>query len=212
MSAKTGTARFDISNLSDYFEEEKAENPNKKPVSFGTTQSRGLFPHICAPDRTGNQLYPMKGAPNRGPGCYNNAEMTSFVHNLDNWICSNKGYTYGSRTASRFRKDFKTLTPSPEKYQTTWTKPRKFQDAYKPFQVASERFHQLTIDPMITPGPGVYEHEFDRNRHISWPQQFGSPMQPIQPNLDKKTLKTELLSDKEFRKFRNRVAYFRLYY
>ena len=51
------------------------ENPNRKPVSFGTTQSRGLFPHVCAPDRTGNELYPMKGAPNRGPGLYNNAEV-----------------------------------------------------------------------------------------------------------------------------------------
>lgn len=51
------------------------DDPNKKAVSFGTTLDRGLFPHECAPDRTGNELYPLRGAPDRGPGRYNNAEV-----------------------------------------------------------------------------------------------------------------------------------------
>ena len=60
-------------DLSDFI-----ENPNKKPVSFGTTQDRGLFPHICAPDRLGNELNALRGSPNRGPGCYDNAEVKHF--------------------------------------------------------------------------------------------------------------------------------------
>jgi len=31
-------------------------------------------------------------------------QMTDFIHELDKWVCSNKGYSLGSRTAPRFRK------------------------------------------------------------------------------------------------------------
>lgn len=41
-----------------------------KRVCFGSTQERKHFPHYCAPDRLGNDLAPIRGAPNRGPGCY----------------------------------------------------------------------------------------------------------------------------------------------
>lgn len=33
---------------------------------------------MCANDRLGNELYPVRGAPNLGPGCYDNAEVTTF--------------------------------------------------------------------------------------------------------------------------------------
>lgn len=192
-----------------YFDD---ENLARKAVSFGTTLDRGLFPHVCAPDRTGNELYPLRGAPHRGPGCYNNAEVSSFTYNLDKWKCSTRGYSCGARTDPRFGKVHQLVTPSPPQYQTEWTKPRNTAPAYKPFQTSATRFKELTVDPMITPGPGIYEHDVQRNRQVHWPQQFGAPIKPIQPDSVKKTLKTELLSDKEFRKFRNRVAYFKMYF
>jgi len=40
--------------------------------------------------------------------------------------------------------------------------------------------------------PGIYEHDIPRNRQVKWPQQFGGPMKPIQPHVDRKTLKTEV--------------------
>lgn len=188
------------------------EDANKKAISFGTTLDRGLFPHVCNPDRTGNELNPMKGAPNRGPGCYDNAKVSTFTYDLDKWICSKKGYTYGSRTNPRFKKIHEFLTPSPNEYQTKWTEPRKVKSAYKPFETSDKRFNQPVLDPMLTPGPGCYEHELVRNRKITWPSCFGAPIKPIQPSMERRTLKTELMGDKEYRKFRNRVAYFSLYF
>ncbi|XP_076803018.1 ciliary microtubule-associated protein 3-like isoform X2 [Clavelina lepadiformis] len=190
----------------------RIDESKKKTISFGTTLDRGLFPHICAPDRTGNELYPLRGAPHRGPGCYNNAEVSSFTYNLSKWVSSKRGYTYGSRTDPRFRKIHEMITPSPTAYQTKWIDPTKPKTAYKPFETSALRFKQLTQDPMITPGPGIYEHDVPQNRKIQWPQQFGAPVKPIQPDTLKRTLKTELLSDMEARKFRNKVAYFQLYF
>lgn len=66
----------------------------------------------------------MRGAPNRGPGRYNNAEVllngllkhllfntlssftqvSSFTYNLDKWKCSKRGYSCGARSEQRFRK------------------------------------------------------------------------------------------------------------
>ena len=40
--------------------------------------------------------------------------------------------------------------------------------------------------------PGIYEHEVTRNRHVTWPQQFGKPIHPIEPHLERKTIKTEV--------------------
>ncbi|KAM4795859.1 ciliary microtubule-associated protein 3 [Rhinophrynus dorsalis] len=44
-------------------------------ISFGSSQPRKLFPYDCAPDRFGNELTPIKGTPNLGPGCYQYEEM-----------------------------------------------------------------------------------------------------------------------------------------
>ncbi|XP_039271972.1 ciliary microtubule-associated protein 3-like [Styela clava] len=200
--------------LSAYIEASSSqqENPAKKLVSFGTTLNRGLFPHVHAPDRTGNEIYPLRGAPHRGPGCYNNAEVSSFTYNLGQWICSSRGYSCGARTNPRFRKVHELVTPSPSFYQTDWTKFKCPAAAYKPFETSAMRFKEPILDPMITPGPGIYEHNVPRNRRVEWPQQFGAPIKPIQPDSKKRTLRIELLSDKEFRKYRNRVAYFKMYF
>ena len=53
-------------------------------ISFGTTLDRKLFPHNCAQDRTGNELTPLKGAPQRGPGVYNNDEISSSIYQISN--------------------------------------------------------------------------------------------------------------------------------
>ena len=44
-------------------------------VAFGSTLDRELLPLKVPPNRFGNELA-LRGAPNRGPGCYNNAEVS----------------------------------------------------------------------------------------------------------------------------------------
>ena len=41
-----------------------------------TTKDREMFPMKMAQDRFGNELCPLKGAPHRGPGCYENEEVS----------------------------------------------------------------------------------------------------------------------------------------
>lgn len=54
------------------FSEEKFSN-----VSFGTTQDRQIFPTHVPPTRFGNELNPITGSPEVGPGRYNNEEVSS---------------------------------------------------------------------------------------------------------------------------------------
>ncbi|XP_078586687.1 ciliary microtubule-associated protein 3-like [Branchiostoma floridae x Branchiostoma japonicum] len=191
----------------------EASTQKMEKISFGTTMDRKLFPINCAPTRFGNELSPLRGAPHRGPGCYDNEEVSNMVYNIEKFpICTKKGYSLGARTDPRFRKVHTLITPSPVAYQTTWTELRSFQPAFKPFEVGANRFREIKLDPLINPGPGTYEHDIKRNRQVSWPSQFGAPIHPIQPTPEKRTLKTELLSDKEFRKHKNRVAYLSLYW
>ncbi|XP_068125526.1 ciliary microtubule-associated protein 3 isoform X2 [Hyperolius riggenbachi] len=155
------------------------ESDTSKKVCFGSTQDRKHFPHHCAPDRLGNELAPIRGAPNRGPGCYNNEEME---------------------------------TPSPAEYQSSWSKERTFSANYVPFSIQAVRFPDKMSDLSLNPGPGVYEREIHVGRKVSWPGQFGSIDWSSVPSLQKRTLRSELLTDREFRKNRNRVAYLSLYY
>ena len=46
----------------------------RRAVAFGTTLNRELLPMKVPPNRFGNELG-LRGAPNRGPGCYDNAEV-----------------------------------------------------------------------------------------------------------------------------------------
>ncbi|XP_041282946.1 protein pitchfork [Onychostruthus taczanowskii] len=41
-----------------------------KPISFGTTQERKMFPYHCAPDRLGIEGLGVRGSPSLGPGSY----------------------------------------------------------------------------------------------------------------------------------------------
>ena len=47
----------------------------KPRVAFMTTLQRELFPFKVPPNRFGNEITPLRGAPHRGPGCYNNEEV-----------------------------------------------------------------------------------------------------------------------------------------
>lgn len=50
----------------------------RRAVAFGTTLDRELLPLKVPPNRFGNELG-LRGAPNRGPGCYDNAEVMKVV-------------------------------------------------------------------------------------------------------------------------------------
>merc|ERR1712139_330319 len=193
---------------------------NHPIISFGTTLDRSLFPHNCAPDRTGNELTPLKGAPHRGPGVYNNDEITSSIYQAQNQTfhpCSTTG-CYLNRTMRRFFKIKTDQTPAANKYQRDNTEVVKFEPAYKPFMSAVQRFQEPLIDPMITPGPGsYYVHVLRRNRKISWPQQFGGRIDDRAREMihakDARTIfRTHQNEVKRRMKRENKLAYFKLYF
>lgn len=47
-------------------------------MAFGTTLDRELLPLKVPANRFGNELG-LRGAPNRGPGCYDNAEVLNIL-------------------------------------------------------------------------------------------------------------------------------------
>ncbi|XP_060577345.1 ciliary microtubule-associated protein 3-like isoform X2 [Ruditapes philippinarum] len=139
-------------------------------VSFMTTLDRELFPVKMPQNRFGNEICPLRGAPHRGPGCYENEEKTNFWYEIEHKINSSKGYTLGARTGPRLPKDnigtfFKSntnpelrdsdmklnvlqranttigfQTPSPTTYQTKCTDLMEFDRSKKPFLVGADRF------------------------------------------------------------------------
>ncbi|XP_056413794.1 protein pitchfork isoform X3 [Hyla sarda] len=166
-----------------------------KRVCFGSTQERKHFPYYCAPDRLGNDLAPIRGAPNRGPGCYQSEEVTSLEYLLEKRPMNQKGYIMGARTAPRFPKDSQMQTPSPAKYQSFWSRERTFSPSYAPFNIKAVRFPDKKTDIVLNPSPGTYEHDTKQGRKVSWPGRFGSPEWSEVPSLEKKTLRSEARSD-----------------
>ncbi|KAL8579188.1 hypothetical protein ACOMHN_010772 [Nucella lapillus] len=188
----------------------------KSSVAFMSSMERKMFPIKMPYNRFGNEVSPLRGAPQRGPGCYDNEEKTNFMYQIDSHLESNKGYTLGARSAPRLTRARKFQTPAPSHYQSHHTDPRTFTTSNKPFEVGSDRFpvgrKEITE---VLPGPGTYEHETPTNRQVQWHQSFGgSPiMMPpisikstIQQNTDK------LYSTKEEKKFHRKLAYLKLYY
>ncbi|XP_013910687.1 PREDICTED: protein pitchfork [Thamnophis sirtalis] len=60
--------------------------------------------------------------------------------------------------------------------------------------------------------PGTYNPNKLPHRHVSWPGKFGSPDWSLVPMPQRRTFRAELISDKEFKKYRNLVAYLSIYY
>ncbi|XP_075054248.1 ciliary microtubule-associated protein 3 [Mixophyes fleayi] len=178
---------------------------------FGSRQERNLFPYNCASDRLGNELAPIRGTPNVGPGSYNNEEFTNLKHLQQRKPLSKKGYCLGARTAPRFPPDSKIVTPGPTEYQSFFSKERTFLPSIAPFNASAVRFPDEITDFSLHPSPGTYELHTEQGRKVSWPGKFGSPDWSAVPTLKKRTVRAELMTDKEFRKNRNRVAYLSLY-
>nr|XP_023649396.1 protein pitchfork isoform X1 [Paramormyrops kingsleyae] len=180
-------------------------------VVFGSCQERTLFPYHCAPDRMGNELS-LKGCPHRGPGCYDNHTVGTIVYELEKRPLSKKGYILAARTAARFLPPAQTNTPSPQKYQNDWSCLKLLPPCKPPFSSSTQRFMTQRVTLDSNPGPGLYAHDAPHTRKVSWPMRFGPPDWTQVPMLKRRSLRTELISDKEFRKQRNRVAYLHLYY
>ncbi|XP_016781219.2 ciliary microtubule-associated protein 3 isoform X1 [Pan troglodytes] len=177
---------------------------------FGTCQQRKLFPHFHPPNLIGNKFVPLRGSPHRGPGCYF-SDGYGLAYDLSKIPTSIKGYTLGARTAVRFKPIQKEMTPHAGKYQNISPQQEKHKQNFAPFNVLVPRFKNYPKDTYY-PSPGAYNPEKKPPPKIAWPMKFGSPDWAQVPCLQKRTLKAELSTDKDFRKHRNRVAYLSLYY
>ncbi|XP_026532661.1 protein pitchfork isoform X1 [Notechis scutatus] len=184
----------------------------QKERPFGTTQEKKIFPFHHAPDRLGNEFAPIIGDPDRGPGTYNHAERNNLIYNLAQRPQSTKGYSMGARTTPRFVIINKHVTPAPTSYQSIWIKEHKHKTVHFPFLSNVPRFLEQVQDRELFPGPGTYNPYKLPHRHVSWPGKFGSPDWSLVPMPQRRTFRAELLSDKEFKKYRNLVAYLSIYY
>ncbi|KAK2570505.1 Protein pitchfork [Acropora cervicornis] len=117
-------------------------NEGQRTVAFGTTLNRELLPLKVPPNRFGNELG-LRGAPNRGPGCYDNAEVSGFIYELDRRPVCRRGYSVGARTAPRFPKPSHMDIPGPPTYQGIISKPIYFDEAFKSFNVGATRFPSI---------------------------------------------------------------------
>ncbi|XP_054995896.1 protein pitchfork [Sorex araneus] len=175
---------------------------------FGTCQSRKIFPIHVPLSLLGHAFLPIRGAPHRGPGYYIIEDTCGLAYNLSKIPTSKKGYSCGARTTRRFKALSKDVTPDPCKYQSI--QDQKFKQNFAPFNVSTPRFR--TNLKNAYPGPGTYNPEKKSPSKVTWPMKFGAPDWAQVPHLQKRTLKTELSTDKEFRKHRNRMAYLSMYY
>ncbi|XP_070766733.1 ciliary microtubule-associated protein 3 [Enoplosus armatus] len=180
-------------------------------VSFGSSQERRLFPRHYAPDRLGNQMSRQE-APHVGPGCYDNHEFGTILYDSQRTPGSKRGYALSARTAARFPPCSKKVTPSPQQYQQDQSQSRVPPPGKRPFNSTTQRFKSMSCSAEDSPGPGTYAHDAVTNRKVSWPMCFGSPDWSRLPQLEKKSLRVKLNSEKEFLKHRSRVAYLSLYY
>lgn len=111
----------------------------------------------------------------------------------------------------RFKPINKDVTPYPGMYQKIDISSEKHKKCFAPFNILMPRF-KSDVKGDSYPGPGTYNPKNNSVPKVSWPMKFGSPDWSQVPCLEKRTLKAELSTDKDFRKHRNRVAYFSLYY
>uniref|UniRef100_A0A2K5EVA2 Ciliary microtubule associated protein 3 n=1 Tax=Aotus nancymaae TaxID=37293 RepID=A0A2K5EVA2_AOTNA len=97
------------------------------------------------------------------------------------------------------------MTPHAGIYQQVSPQQEKHKQNFAPFNVLVPRFKNYSKDT-------YYPRYKKPPPKISRPMRFGSPDWAQIPCLQKRTLKAELSTDKDFRKHWNRVAYLSLYY
>ncbi|XP_065596256.1 ciliary microtubule-associated protein 3 [Cyrtonyx montezumae] len=183
----------------------------QKQISFGSCQDQKMFPLHHSPD---SQLAAITGKPFLGTGCYQSQEKKRLRYYFGTKPLSKKGYVIGARTAQRFKPEPQTVTPGPATYQSFLNKERKCQPNCAPFSSKTSRFPDKPLNKEFFPGPGTYDVDKPLHKKITWPMKFGSPDWSLVPMPAKRMLKTEvqkLIMDREFRKYRNRVAYLSLY-
>ncbi|XP_012708790.2 protein pitchfork [Fundulus heteroclitus] len=183
-----------------------------RKVNFWTSQDRKLYPCHFAPDRLGNQLK-REEAPHLGPGSYEVHKFGTIMYDIQTKPESKRGYVLAARTAPRFPPFNKNqLTPSSQQYQPDQSQSRVPPPGTAPFGSNAHRFKETSHPAGDSPGPGTYSQDAVTNRKVSWPMCFGRPDWSNLPQLEKKALRVELTSDKEFVKQRSRLAYLSLYY
>ncbi|XP_020902259.1 protein pitchfork [Exaiptasia diaphana] len=155
---------------------------NKTNVSFGTTLDRPMLPLKLPQNRFGNQLT-VGGSPQTGPGCYDNAEASTFVYEMEQKPVCLRGYSLGARTAARFPKPSHMDVPGPPTHQAIISKPKEFVPDVKPFLVGVKRLPEesKTSTSSEKPGPGTYEHDVSTNRQVKYHGTFGGPQTLITP-------------------------------
>ncbi|XP_077927837.1 ciliary microtubule-associated protein 3 [Halichoerus grypus] len=107
---------------------------------FGTRQQRKLFPHHHPPNLLGNKFLPLRGAPHRGPGCYIAEDVYGLAYNLSKIPTSRKGYTFGARTAERFKEINKDMMLYPGMYQAANPQEQIHKQNFAPFNALLPRF------------------------------------------------------------------------
>ncbi|KAJ0036345.1 hypothetical protein NQD34_005022 [Periophthalmus magnuspinnatus] len=183
-----------------------------RKVHFGSTQERRFVPFSYPPDRMGNE-YARDTQPNVGPGSYESHQFGTIVYNLEKTPMSRKGYGLSARTAKRFPTVSKGMTPSPQQYQPDQSSSRIIPPGKTPFNSTAQRFKMGPDTVNQSPGPGSYSVcETETHRRVSWPMCFGNPDWSRLPQLDKRSLRVKMPTDKEFLKQRSRLAYLSLYY
>uniref|UniRef100_A0A8C3VN55 Protein pitchfork n=1 Tax=Catagonus wagneri TaxID=51154 RepID=A0A8C3VN55_9CETA len=160
--------------------------------SFGTCQQRKLFPHFYPPNLLGNKFVPLRGAPHRGPGCYITEDRYGLAYNLSKIPTSKKGYTFGARTAVRFKPI--------SKVRNCPGRRKKHKQNFAPFNSLLPRFKTDSKDTCY-PGPTTYNPEIKPSRKVSWPMKFGPPDWAQVPCLQKRTLKAEVVRLDFYRAF-----------
>lgn len=191
----------------------------KKKSCFGATGDRQVYPLGKIPSKFGAQLDPIRGEPHVGPGSYENEEFTNMSFQIDSFLTSGLGYSLGARTGPKTKPHGGphwvypigvTVAPAPATHQPDNTAPRRFKQNKFSFDAASKRFDKVVREPDL-PGPGAYDHDDERNKHVQLAGSFGGaqthtiPLE-LQPSIKK------LMTETELKKHRRRLSYLSLYW
>ncbi|KAL5502283.1 hypothetical protein EMCRGX_G009029 [Ephydatia muelleri] len=159
-------------------EVQQSHRPHKTKAAFGSVSERLMMPYHPPHSRAGIEQC-LRGAPNRGPGCYDPPPVRLFLSQLDKRPRSKRGCFFGATSGTRLQIQRKVAGPGPADYDRS--QQQHVRPSYKPFDISIPRLPE--IGGASTPGPGAYGHDEPRNRHIEFEEAFGG----------KKTLKKSVV-------------------